>query len=169
MWRFLILETNITLNYAKSKGGDLFSNSNVHKFNVQNSIVTQNVAVNYGGGFFITSSNLASTPYVLDQVEFRNNSANSFSGGALYSDLPLEISNCLFSFNYASQSGGAVSAFGATKMIYSSDFTANRAGSKGGAISAEGHLDIPIACLHLPNPSEVISIRYAILTHSWEI
>lgn len=86
-------------------------------------------------GSAIRSSN---SPLTLTGCAFEGNAGND--GGAIHSyadidaPVPLEMTDCLFSENVASASGGAVHARSIQGTVSACTFTANSAGADGGAL-----------------------------------
>ncbi|MDO4569299.1 MAG: hypothetical protein Q4D38_02825, partial [Planctomycetia bacterium] len=138
----LIANSTFDDNHAVSNnGGAITSYSASLSMTIQESVFTQNSCTseeNSGsGGAIYTSGAL-----VVQDSEFRNNSAHAGNGGAIHASGSLEIRDSLFVDNVATNigespgSGGAVSASGALK-VQSSQFYRNK-GDFGAALVCMG-------------------------------
>ncbi|EKQ54262.1 MAG: hypothetical protein B655_0857, partial [Methanobacterium sp. Maddingley MBC34] len=97
----------------------------------------------YGGAIYNTGGNLNITDCI-----FKSNTADGSPygmGGAIYNYISLivNITNCTFESNYASDYGGAISnAWNCTCNVNGSTFISNSASTNGGAISSNGQLTV---------------------------
>lgn len=112
-------------------GGAITYDSSVVQAAISGSIFQSNKAALYGGAIYNAANdgNFSSIS-ITDKTVFNNNSAKS--GGAIYNEGKLFISNVEFSDNNATASGGAIYNKGITTL--GGIFNNNTASSSGGAI-----------------------------------
>ena len=158
----VIEDTDFTSNVAETQtggerpessgiGGAIFNQAadvlDIPNFTITGSNFSENTASNYGGAIANFNGNMS-----IVNSEFSNNELTSSTGdgGAIVNRSTMEISDSLFSGNYASSSGGAIinglsnsqvqgREQDAILTISNTTFDGNHAGSSGGAIINMGN------------------------------
>ena len=126
------INCTFTNNYVTNNGGALSFQSSSSEFLVYNCIFTDNYARNRGGAIHDDYGHV-----VVNSSTFINNTANSYTGGAIciWSNNEGIIDNCNFTQNTASDGGSFYSRSNVT--ISNSRFTKNNATNNGGALNTE--------------------------------
>ncbi len=145
-------------NHSEDSGGGIFIEEGSALFDGENVLVTQNTAINKGGGICLEAlANKDKRLLELNNCTLSHNTAlkengKNGAGGAIYTQFAtLTISNCVISENQAANGGAIGIAQNSNTYINNSRITNNTAsyssGKGGGAIFASG----VSANLHLGN------------------
>ena len=151
-------QSKLCNNHSEDSGGGIFIQEGSALFEGENVLITQNTAINKGGGICLEGlSNKEKRVLELKNCSLTNNTAlkengKNGVGGALYTQFAtLTISNCLISDNKAANGGGIGIAQNSNTYIDNTQIINNTAlyssGKGGGAIFASG----VSANLHLMN------------------
>ena len=121
-----------------------FSDSDISSVGINGISISNDITIK-GNGYTLNAANNASifritnnSHVILENIVFAN--GNATDGGAIYveSGSTIEIINCTFQNNFASNNGGAIfmaaDSLTSTSSIFNSIFTSNHAGNNGGAI-----------------------------------
>ena len=125
--------------------------------------ITKDVTID-GKGYTLDASNKASifkiannAHVILKNIVFSN--GNATDGGAIYVEAgsTIEVINCTFQNNFASNDGGAIymadDSLTSTSTIYDSTFTLNIAANNGGAIYTASTLNVTLSDFSYNNAS----------------
>ena len=125
--------------------------------------ITKDVTID-GKGYTLDASNKASifkiannAHVILKNIVFSN--GNATNGGAIYVEAgsTIEVINCTFQNNFASNDGGAIymadDSLTSTSTIYDSTFTLNIAANNGGAIYTASTLNVTLSDFSYNNAS----------------
>ncbi len=124
---------NLTLEnaYIDTSGSVLRAANTLSKSEINNVILQNNQAFDYGGALYLLSGN-----HTLINVFVTSNTARA--GGSIYNATQLFIDSATFSFNNATSSGGAIyassSAAGNVNILGTVYFSSNTANFSGGAV-----------------------------------
>ncbi len=127
----------LTLTGGRAKNGAAIYSDGV-ALDVQDSVVADNAASQYGGALMLARFGGLSTS--LRNVVFTGNSAG-VDGGAVNANGAgdLSLTNCAFESNASSGLGGALSAYQANSVVINGgSFLRDTAGSRGGAVRISG-------------------------------
>ena len=125
--------------------------------------ITKDVTID-GKGYTLNASNKAfifkianNAHVILKNIVFSN--GNATNGGAIYVEAgsTIEVINCTFQNNFASNDGGAIymadDSLTSTSTIYDSTFTLNIAANNGGAIYTASTLNVTLSDFSYNNAS----------------
>ena len=128
----LVLENVLAQrNVARNEGGVLYANS------AKTILVTGSTFLDNreGAVAVIASQGGAGTDLRVQNTRFAGNRGGNLSGGAMVlSSVRTELTNVLFSGNYAYGAGGAIQAYKGTLLATNVTFAANRATTEGSAV-----------------------------------
>lgn len=126
---FRAISSTISQNATGALGGGIYSSSGNSLFRLENSLIQANLP----GGIYANASN---NTIVAANTQFRQNQGN---WGAIYTNGPVSLSNCIMSRNTALGYSAGVHITGSGSFsAVSTQFIQNNSGTQGGAANVPG-------------------------------
>lgn len=128
-----VLDGFVLASGRAKRGGAVYVNGK--SFTLQNTILTENTAIDSGGAIYCDSVGENNTGVILSQCYFANNKAD-WNGGGIYNyESKVTATNCAFYQNTAQNDGGGMYNYFCAPTLMNCTFTDNTA-TRGGAIRA---------------------------------